>query len=116
MSARCSPLAPHVASEHYWVVCLDYRTAGREAIVDPSFERADIIARLKSREYKDVSFIHEICDGIARRDFLRVGAAGALALGGLVRHVTLLGLDNVKNYDGSWTEYGNVVAAPIEKG
>src|SRR3989475_5550237 len=28
----------------------------------------------------------------------------------------LLGLTNVKNYDGSWTEYGNVVAAPIEKG
>ena len=28
----------------------------------------------------------------------------------------LLGLNNVKNYDGSWTEYGNVVAAPIEKG
>jgi len=28
----------------------------------------------------------------------------------------LLGLDNVKNYDGSWTEYGNVVGAPIEKG
>ena len=28
----------------------------------------------------------------------------------------LLGLNNVKNYDGSWTEYGNLVAAPIEKG
>ena len=28
----------------------------------------------------------------------------------------LLGVNNVKNYDGSWTEYGNVVAAPIEKG
>ncbi len=28
----------------------------------------------------------------------------------------LLGLSNVKNYDGSWTEYGNLVAAPIEKG
>ena len=27
----------------------------------------------------------------------------------------LLGMENVKNYDGSWTEYGNVVAAPIEK-
>ena len=27
----------------------------------------------------------------------------------------LLGADNVKNYDGSWTEYGNLVAAPIEK-
>ncbi len=28
----------------------------------------------------------------------------------------LLGIGNVKNYDGSWTEYGNLVAAPIEKG
>jgi hypothetical protein len=28
----------------------------------------------------------------------------------------LIGLSNVKNYDRSWTEYGNVVAAPIEKG
>jgi thiosulfate/3-mercaptopyruvate sulfurtransferase len=28
----------------------------------------------------------------------------------------LLGLKEVKNYDGSWTEYGSVVAAPIEKG
>jgi thiosulfate/3-mercaptopyruvate sulfurtransferase len=27
----------------------------------------------------------------------------------------LLGVPNVKNYDGSWTEYGNIVAAPIEK-
>ena len=25
----------------------------------------------------------------------------------------LLGLENVKNYDGSWTEYGNVIRAPI---
>lgn len=27
----------------------------------------------------------------------------------------LLGFDNVKNYDGSWTEWGNLVKAPIEK-
>jgi thiosulfate/3-mercaptopyruvate sulfurtransferase len=27
----------------------------------------------------------------------------------------LLGLKNVKNYDGSWTEYGNLIGAPIEK-
>jgi len=27
----------------------------------------------------------------------------------------LLGYHNVKNYDGSWTEWGNLVAAPIEK-
>jgi len=28
----------------------------------------------------------------------------------------LLGLPNVKNYDGSWTEYGSLVGVPIEKG
>jgi thiosulfate/3-mercaptopyruvate sulfurtransferase len=27
----------------------------------------------------------------------------------------LLGYDHVKNYDGSWTEWGNLVGAPIEK-
>lgn len=27
----------------------------------------------------------------------------------------LLGFSNVKNYDGSWTEWGNLVGAPIEK-
>jgi thiosulfate/3-mercaptopyruvate sulfurtransferase len=28
----------------------------------------------------------------------------------------LLGFSNVKNYDGSWTEWGNLVGAPVEKG
>lgn len=28
----------------------------------------------------------------------------------------LLGYPNVRNYDGSWTEWGNVIQAPIEKG
>jgi thiosulfate/3-mercaptopyruvate sulfurtransferase len=27
----------------------------------------------------------------------------------------LLGLQHVRNYDGSWTEYGNLIGAPIEK-
>ncbi len=28
----------------------------------------------------------------------------------------LLGYPNVKNYDGSWTEWGNLVGAPVERG
>jgi thiosulfate/3-mercaptopyruvate sulfurtransferase len=28
----------------------------------------------------------------------------------------LLGYEDVKNYDGSWTEYGSLVGAPVEKG
>ena len=28
----------------------------------------------------------------------------------------LLGLENVTNYDGSWTEWGNLVGAPLERG
>lgn len=28
----------------------------------------------------------------------------------------LLGYDEVKNYDGSWTEWGNMVRAPVERG
>jgi len=27
----------------------------------------------------------------------------------------LLGYENVRNYDGSWTEYGNLIGAPIDK-
>ena len=27
----------------------------------------------------------------------------------------LLGFDDVRNYDGSWTEWGNLVGAPIER-
>jgi thiosulfate/3-mercaptopyruvate sulfurtransferase len=28
----------------------------------------------------------------------------------------LLGFDKVTNYDGSWTEWGNLVGAAVEKG
>jgi len=28
----------------------------------------------------------------------------------------LLGVENVSNYDGSWTEWGNLVCAPVERG
>ena len=65
MTCKCAPLAPHTATPHYFVVMEDFRSAGQEAIVHPEFDRAEIIRRLKTRDYKDVVFIHEIHDGIA---------------------------------------------------
>jgi thiosulfate/3-mercaptopyruvate sulfurtransferase len=28
----------------------------------------------------------------------------------------ILGYDDVRNYDGSWTEWGNLIGSPIHKG
>jgi len=44
--------------------------------------------------------------------YCRIGERSALSW--FVLH-ELLGWDNVKNYDGSWTEWGSLVRAPIEK-
>ena len=66
MTCRCSPLAPHTATPHYFVVMQDFRSAGQEAVVDPAYDRAEIISRLKTRDYKDVAWIHEILDGTVR--------------------------------------------------
>jgi hypothetical protein len=48
----------------YFVVMIDYGRRGREAIVDPEITRREVIARLVSGEYKNVSFIHEIVDSV----------------------------------------------------
>jgi hypothetical protein len=46
----------------YFVVMIDYGRRGREAIVDPEITRREVIARVASGEYKNISFIHEIAD------------------------------------------------------
>jgi hypothetical protein len=46
----------------YFVVMIDYGRRGREAIVDPEITRREVISRVASGEYKNVSFIHEIAD------------------------------------------------------
>jgi hypothetical protein len=46
----------------YFVVMIDYGRRGREAVVDPEITRREIVSRVASGEYKDISFIHEIAD------------------------------------------------------
>jgi len=51
-----------MASMQYFVVMIDYGRRGREAIVDPELTRREVVARVLSGEYSNISFIHEIAD------------------------------------------------------
>jgi thiosulfate/3-mercaptopyruvate sulfurtransferase len=72
---------------------------------DGTFKSADELRELyKSKGVVDGNDIVAYC---------RIGERSAHTW--FVLH-ELLGNDNVKNYDGSWTEWGNMVAVPVEKG
>lgn len=47
---------------HYFVVMIDYGRRGREAIVDPEITRREVVARIASGEYRNISFVHEVAD------------------------------------------------------
>ena len=38
---------------------IDYGRRGREAVVDPEITRREVVSRVASGEYKNISFIHE---------------------------------------------------------
>ncbi|MBR1159894.1 hypothetical protein [Bradyrhizobium elkanii] len=46
----------------YFVVMIDYGHRGREAIVGPQMTRRDVVSRIASGEYTNISFIHEIAE------------------------------------------------------
>jgi hypothetical protein len=54
-------LIPRV-SVQYFVVMIDYGRRGREAVVDPEITRREVVSRVASGEYRNISFIHEIID------------------------------------------------------
>ena len=48
----------------YFVVMIDYGRRGREAIVDPEVTRREVVSRIASGGYGNISFIHEVMDRI----------------------------------------------------
>jgi hypothetical protein len=46
----------------YFVVMIDYGRRGREAVVDPEITRREVVSRIASGEYRNISFVHEIGD------------------------------------------------------
>ena len=54
--------ASQIASMQYFVVMIDYGRRGREAIVDPEITRREVVSRVASGEYRNISFVHEIAD------------------------------------------------------
>ncbi|MFD8980754.1 sulfurtransferase [Streptomyces sp. NPDC059564] len=73
---------------------------------DGTFKSDDELTALYQAEGVDL----DTKDTIA---YCRIGERSALTW--FVLH-ELLGQENVKNYDGSWTEYGSLVGVPIELG
>ena len=64
----------------YFVVMIDYGRRGREAIVDPEITRREVVSRVASGEYKNISFVHEIADSTVNDVTAEIMAETALPL------------------------------------
>ena len=62
----------------YFVVMIDYGRRGREAVVDPEITRREIVSRVVSGEYSNISFIHEVADSVVEDVTAEILAEAAL--------------------------------------
>lgn len=77
---------------------------GQACREDGSFKSADELRELYAR--------HGITEDRPTITYCRIGERSSHSWFALKY---LLGFENVKNYDGSWTEWGNLVGAPVER-
>ncbi|MBW3591568.1 MAG: sulfurtransferase [Actinobacteria bacterium] len=80
-------------------------TWAKAAAEDGTFKSADELIEL----YGEEGITKDLPEVIA---YCRIGERSSHSW--FVLH-ELLGFDNVKNYDGSWTEYGSLVGVPVER-
>lgn len=60
--------SPRVITHSYYAVFIDYGRKGLEAVTRPEFTRRDVVAMIRSGEYRDIGFIHFVhgttCDDV----------------------------------------------------
>ncbi len=85
------------------------------AVSVPWSRAANEDGTFKSREDLEKIYLHEVglkTDGTPIVAYCRIGERSSHTWFVLKY---LLGLENVQNYDGSWTEWGNLVGVPVAK-
>jgi len=61
MHRACNGMAAHEPSQpEYFVVMVDHGRRGREANVDPELTRANIVDRIRTKNYGMIAFIHHV--------------------------------------------------------
>jgi hypothetical protein len=95
----------------YFIVMIDYGRRGREAVVDPEITRREVISRVASGEYRNISFIHEVVDRTVDDITEEILAEAALPEIATATSITRATCASMREREGF--SCGNAKAAPV---